>query len=62
METDHEITVKREDISDAIFDALTLYCVENGVYEIVSKLTKEEMKPVQDAVETLLTKHGLKTV
>ena len=56
----HEITVKREDIADAIFDTLTLYCVENGFHDIVGKLTKAEMKPLQEAVEAILNKHGVK--
>jgi len=56
----HEITVKREDIADAIFDALTLYCIENGFHDIVGKLTKAEMKPLQEAVEAILDKHGVK--
>jgi hypothetical protein len=56
----NEITVKREDIADAIFDALTLYCVENGFHDIVGKLTKAELKPLQEAVEAILNKHGVK--
>jgi len=56
----NEITVNREDIADAIFDTLTLYCVENGFHDIVGKLTKAEMKPLQEAVEAILNKHGVK--
>lgn len=56
----HEITVKREDIADAIFDALTLYCVENGFHDIVGKLTKAELKPLQEAAEAILNKHKVK--
>lgn len=58
MDSIHEITVRREDIADAIFDALTLYCVENGFIEIVKKLDKKQLKEVQTAVEKILKESG----
>lgn len=48
--------MKQSDISNAIFDALSLYCVENKFYDAVKGLTKENLEPVQTEVEILLKK------
>lgn len=52
--------VKKEDISDAIFDAISLYCVENGFRDSLKTLTHEKLKPVQAEVEKLLGEIGHK--
>ena len=51
--------LKKEDISDAIFDALSLYCVQNKYYDSIKNLTREKLKPIQDEVEKLLTSFNL---
>lgn len=53
-----EIDIKREHISDSIFDALALYVVEQNFHDFLKNLTKENLKPIQDEVEKLLTQHG----
>jgi len=47
--------LKKEDIADAIFDAITLYCVENDLHQFITKLDKKTIKPVQDEVEKILS-------
>ena len=43
--------IKREDLASAIFDTLSLYCVENELHNLVKKLTDKELKPIQDKIE-----------
>lgn len=54
--------LKKEDIADAIFDALTLYCIDNDLFQAINKLDKKALQPVQEAVEKLLEKFEIKAV
>ena len=52
--------VLKEHVSDAIFDAISLYCVENGFHDSLKTLTHDKLKPIQAEVEKLLSEMGHK--
>lgn len=51
--------VKREDLASAIFDTLSLYCVENELNNLVKKMTDKELKPIQDKIEEFFKSNNI---
>ena len=46
--------MKKSDLSHAIFDAISLYCVEQKIYDSIKLLTQERLEPLQGEIEKLL--------
>lgn len=55
-------TVKRSDLAQALFDTLSLYCVEQGFHDKVKELTPVKLKEVQKSIEKFLDDNQIEVV